>query len=296
MLKDYLLQSCQTQYERSCAGHCGQACDNHEFCKGTCDARDGCLDQVHWYPQKNGRSDYNCEHLLQKYALLFTERYEEQIINALQYIDENRYDRYNILSIGCGGTPDLMAFETITRDAGKIISYHGYDRNLNWKSIHDDILRYSQGNDRMDVHLTRVDIFDIFECGFIVPFSCNVIIIQYLISHLFNTGQNQRISELFDYLINDVLPTRNPRTPFLFIICDVDSVNKGRPTWFTLLDKLEQNGYHGRAYARSFYPNGDLGRERWSHCKGSPNYRNINYHYVQNHNDYDGAQLVIELE
>lgn len=296
MLKDYILGLCQDQYENSCAGNCGRYCDNRQYCKGDCDAHDGCLDQVHWYPRKNGRADYNCEHLIQKYMLNFTERYEEQIFTALQTIDTFGFDKYNILSLGCGGAPDLMAFEEVANETGKQIHYSGYDRNPKWKSIHNAIMDYVSVHRLGDAEISQTDIFDVLESQNFSDKQYNFVIIQYMLSHLYNTGQSCKINELFDKLIESVLPLRYPKSPFAIIICDIDSMNKGRSTWYSLLDKLEQNGYYGKAIARSYYPNGDLGAERWSRFKDSPLFGNIEYHYTPNISDHDGAQLIIELE
>lgn len=296
MLKEFLLQWCQDQYENSCAGKCGRSCDNHEYCKGICDAPGGCLDQVHWFPNIPGRADYSCEHLLQRYVLDFTDRYESQIYTAMQNIDLTRYDRYNILSLGCGGAPDLMAFEEMTKRTGKEIYYNGFDKNPKWKSIHDVIMHYFIGEAGMEINISQSDIFDVLKLPFFPTCQYNVIIIQYMLSHLYNTNQYQRIDELFEDLIDSVLMARYPKSPFLIIICDVDSMNKGRSNLFILLDKLEQRRFRGKAFARSHYPNGDLGKERWSYCKASPLFGNIQYIYMKNDSEHDGAQLVIELE
>ncbi len=90
---------------------------------------------------------------------------------------------------------------------------------------------------------------------------------------------------------------RFSNSPFLIIITDIDSMNKGRNTWHTFLDKLEDAGYCGSVYARSAYPNSDLGQERWSDCKHKlpPTFGNITYNYSENESEHDGAQLIIEL-
>ena len=294
MLKEYLLASCQTQYQNSCAGNCGSACDNPFNCKGACDAPGGCLDQVHWYPNRLGRTDYSCEYLLRKYVLTFTERYERQIIDVFRCIDMSQFPGYNILSLGCGGAPDLMAFEEMTNGL-KYIHYSGIDKNPKWQSIHS-ILQYYCDSTGIDAKFAQEDVFTVLESPNFPAYQYNIIVIQYMLSHLYNTGQDQKTDELFDRIINSVLPARLPNSPFLIIICDVDSINKGRKKWFSLLDKLEQNGYCGHAVAKSYYTNGDLGVERWSRNKASPLFGNICYQFVQNTSEHDGAQLIIELE
>jgi hypothetical protein len=110
MLKDYLLDWCQKEYQSCHSGHCGSYCDNKDYCNHDCD---NCLDQVHWYPSQAGRADYTCLNLIFKYVLRFTQKYSQQVASALQLLNLKNYPRYSIFSIGCGGSPDLMAFEEL---------------------------------------------------------------------------------------------------------------------------------------------------------------------------------------
>lgn len=290
MLKDYLLDWCQKEYQSCHSGHCGSHCDNKEHCTHNCD---DCLDQVHWYPSRAGRADYTCLNLILRYVLRFTQKYSQQIASALQVINPEGYPRYSIFSIGCGGSPDLMAFEEL--EDMKPIYYKGYDRNEFWCEIHDRIEKYAKQVPDFDVKLRRKDIFDVFSDGIPQNRQYNVVVIQYLLSHLYNTGQEMQMMQLFDAIINCLLAQRIPDSPFLIIITDVDSINKGRSEWYNLLDKLENAGYHGIAYARSVFPTGDLGRERWSRHKESACFGNINYAYLPTKSEHDGAQLIIEL-
>lgn len=289
MLKDYLLEWCQDEIDNSVIGYCGQHCDNQEYCEHDCDR---CLDQVHWYPSKPGRADYTCSNLLLRYVIRFTERYSQQMTSALAFIDHSRYPRYNIFSIGCGGTPDLMAFEEINE---KPIYYKGYDRNPFWREIHLKIEAYAEEIKGFDVKLRQQDIFDIFSAGKPKVQQYNVVVIQYLLSHLYNTGQEDKTLQLFEAIIRNIISRRLPNSPFLIVITDVDSMNKGRNRWFTFLDMLEDAGFYGAAYAKSAFPNGDLGRDRWSRHKFAPWFGNISYNYFLNETEHDGAQLIIEL-
>ena len=290
MLKDYLLGWCDEKYSDSCAGHCGAQCDNENDCKHDCDV---CLKQVHWFQGGSGRRDYDCPLLLMKYVLRFTDRYSNQIRSALGHIDLSRYPEYNVFSIGCGGVPDLMAFEEIAGE--KQIYYKGYDRNPLWQGIHNQIEQYAKSIKNLDAKLRQYDIFDVFAKGIPQHRQYNIVIIQYLLSHLYNTGQSGQIEELFDCIIGNILGNRYKHSPFLIIISDIDFWEKGRNTWYTLLDKLEDAGYYGTAYAHSAYPAGDLGAERWSNHKASPVFNNIHYNYYENDSKYVGAQLIIEL-
>lgn len=290
MLKNVLLDWCQYKYNNSNAGKCEQNCNNVDACVHDCNE---CLKQVHWFPQYGGRCDYNCANLLLKYVLKYTDKYSSQIADALQCIDLLNYPQYNIFSIGCGAAPDLMAFEEI--NDGKQIYYKGYDRNHLWQIIHNIIEQYAITTDNLNAKLRQYDIFDVFEDGKPRNIRYNVVVIQYLLSHLYNNNQNDQIEILFDYIISNILTNRLYNSPFLIIITDIDCMNKGRNTWHTLLDKLEDSGYHGVAYARSAYASGDLGQIRWSNHKESSVFGNIIYNYLKKFSETDVAQLIIEL-
>lgn len=292
MLKDELLEKCRRAYEESPHGDCPD-CNNEECCRHDCDR---CLGQVHWFDPAGGncgRNDYDCFWLLLRYVERYTEKYSAQIASALQHVDLSRYPMYNIFSIGCGAAPDLMAFEEL--NDGKPIFYKGYDRNLLWEDIHDVIEEYTEGTWDITSKFVRKDIFDVFAEGKPKRRNYNVLVIQYLLSHLYNTRQDNLIDDLFDAIIENVLPRYVPGSPFLIIITDIDSMNKGRNTWYRLLDKLEDAGCYGHAIAKSAFPAGDLGAERWSNHKMSPVFGNISYCYIQNPDESTGAQLIIEL-
>lgn len=294
MLKDYLIQVCQDDLENSCAGEC-EDCNNKNNCCHDCSS---CLNQVHFYPRFGGRSDYDCPNLLLNYVLRYTVKYSSQIASALQCIDLSSYPEYNIFSMGCGAAPDLMAFEEFAVNTNKGIYYKGYDHNPLWSQIHGYIEQYvSNEAQNIRAKLLQRDIFEVFEEGKPRHRQYNVVVIQYLLSHLYNYGRQGQISDLFDAIVANILPHRTPDSPFLIIITDIDTYHKGRGTWSQLLNKLEDSGYHGHAIARSFYPGGDLGLERWcdySH-RQSPVFGNISYEYIQNDSEHDGAQLIIEL-
>lgn len=292
MLKDTLLQWCEQEYNQSPAKHCGYECNNVAACNHNCD---NCLDQVHWYPKYGGRCDYTCPNLLFRYVVKFTERYSQQIRNALDFVDIACYPYFNILSIGCGATPDLMAFEEIGK--GKNIYYNGYDRNHLWETIHNRIKEYTVTTPNITTELCREDIFVVLSDGRLARTHYNVVVIQYLLSHLYNTNQEHLTLDLFQGIIDNIISNRSQDSPFLIIITDIDSFNKGRNKWYSFLDMLEKDDFCGNAYARSAFPKGDLGAVRWSdyYPKQSLYFQKISYKYVQNQSDHDGAQLVIEL-
>lgn len=100
---------------------------------------------------------------------------------ALQQIDN-----YHVLSIGCGACPDLMALEHYCHENSydKRISYLGIDVNKRWKRIHNQIDSYRTST----VRKTKFRYWDVVTEDFSIS-DANVVILQYVISHFYNTGQ-----------------------------------------------------------------------------------------------------------
>ena len=86
-------------------------CTHPILCPGKCN---DCLTQVHW---SNGRKDYNCKNIIHYYCCSFMFQYASEIyhlINESQMLKQMR--EYKILSLGCGASPDLVAFEKFTSE------------------------------------------------------------------------------------------------------------------------------------------------------------------------------------
>lgn len=272
----------------SLGNSCGNVNCNHPSgsCSGNCA---NCLRQVHFGPNPNERIDYDCEKLIYRYVIDFTERYKRNMQFFLSHIAMNAYPRFNILSIGCGAAPDLMAFEeSFPRHS---LFYNGFDRNPKWRNIHKFIEEYAEDND-ISAYFNRSDIFNIFLDDSIDWHNYNVIVVQYLISHLYNTRQNHRIRELYDGFIQ-IVSQGLPHSPFLIVINDVDSYIKGRNLFHIFLNMLEDAGFIGTALAYSSYSNGDLGKIRWGESYRRPG--QIDYNYCPTPCEMEGAALIIEI-
>jgi len=199
--------------------------------------------------------------MVYSYVRDFAERYEENMCTLLQNVNLDQYPHFNIFSIGCGAAPDLAAFEKLAEK--KPIFYAGCDKNTLWKKTHNAIEKYSESKSNISAILNQCDIFDVFADSGQIQRSYNVVVIQYLISHLHNTKQSGRIYEFYKGIIDDIVCRRDALLPFLIIINDIDTYKKGRNLFYKLIDALEDNGYSGRATAYSSWANGDLGKTRW---------------------------------
>lgn len=82
-------------------------CQNSGLCGENCK---NCLDDLHYYTN-HIRNDYDCERLLDFYVCRYSHKYCSETIYALENVDLSDYPYFHILSLGCGGAADLMAFD-----------------------------------------------------------------------------------------------------------------------------------------------------------------------------------------
>jgi hypothetical protein len=150
---------------------------------------------------------------------------------------------YRIVSIGCGGCPDLMAFEAYLKENGeeKRLQYYGLDKNQLWESVHSEVENYFSNT----TSWAKYRYVDAIEFINQYPIRrANVVVIQYLISHLYNTKQIGTIQSFYDDLIKNVIACRDKSKPFVILINDVNSNRRGRDYFYDLCKKLIAAGYH----------------------------------------------------
>ena len=143
------------------------------------------------------------------------------------------YPYFHILSLGCGGCTDLMAFEYFYNDNGLSvpISYVGVDRNELWRPINNRIQKYC--SDAAIKYKVRYD--DVFKCfrqrGVV---DANIIVISYLISYLYNTQQIGTIDTFLEDLVKNIIRKKGKDQKLLLIVNDVNSYKRGRSyfDWF----------------------------------------------------------------
>ena len=240
MLIDDIIEFCDNNYN---SHHCNcELCDRVDVCKHNCKK---CLDDIHYHENKI-RSDYDCNTLLDYYVCRYSQKYSSEIIYALQQVDLNKYINFDILSLGCGGAADLMAFDTLC--GNKINSYCGLDINNYWNNIHNEIQRLSP----YATNFYNTDVLNDLSTHIYTDY--NVIIIEYLISFLYPDVGVAGISNFFDNIIESIVSHKRNDTPMLIIINDVDSCNTGRDTFKLLVDKLTALNYTIINYKRKrFY-------------------------------------------
>lgn len=236
-LLDTLTTYCADQFFRY--GDCLHCTHPNGKCSGSCLK---CSEEVN-YHRTGGRTDYDCQKFMYYYVCRYSWKYCSEIVYALDQIDLSDYPAFNILSIGCGGTPDLMAFEEMmsawdTRD----IFYEGYDINPYWIPIHRAVEQYTLSTRGITAKFINRDIFDVLSDGKPTARHSNVIVLEYLLSHFPPDNRTYLASVLFSQLIKVVLSNRLSNSPFLFIINDIDHYGV-RPLFDMLLNNLNNEGY-----------------------------------------------------
>ena len=137
MLINELTIYCDKNYMSSCAGSCMRynQCNHAIMCSGGCS---NCLHEIHFPEKYSDRCDYDCVKLIDFYVCRYTHKYASEILYLIErsrILNDMR--TYKILSLGCGGCSDLIAFDTFAAD--KNIAYIGIDINKLWEHVHNFI-------------------------------------------------------------------------------------------------------------------------------------------------------------
>ena len=232
---------CHEEYKSSTCEDC-----NHNIqCPGSpCGNCKQCLEEVH-YPTRysNGRRDYDCDRMMYFYVCDYTSKYASEMLYLMRESEAlKKIDNYHVLSLGCGACPDLIAFEQFCHElsAEKTVQYIGIDVNERWRSIHEKISEYKTKTLKKtqfrycDVVTEDIEIHKV-----------NVIVLQYIISHFYNTGQIKQINEFFIRLIDEIICHKQEENPLVILINDVNSNNRGRDYFSEFVTKLKEADFHG---------------------------------------------------
>ncbi len=210
------------------------------------------------YP--HGMKDYVCERMLNFYVCDYTVKYASELLylmrksKALKQIED-----YHVLSIGCGACPDLMAFERYCHEKSydKKVSYIGIDVNERWQSIHKQIESYRTKT----LYKTQFRYMDAVTEEINISHA-NVIVLQYVISHFYNTGQIGEIENFFENLVQNIIVRRQQGKPLVVLINDVNSNNRGRDCFTKLAKILDGVGLkeNSQGYYFDYYIQNDFQR------------------------------------
>lgn len=234
MLINSIVGFSNNQYgKKHSAGHCSHCTKK---CSHDCKL---CLEDVHY---RNGlwKKDYDCINMIHYYVCCYTFKYASEILYLMKKSNlMKQLDEYNIMSFGCGASPDLMALEKYNVYDNKPINYIGVDTNRLWSDIHNEIKKYMYDKNAY-ADFTYNDAFYVVENNTCT--NINVIVMQYFISHLYNTNQINELDIFFDNLIDNVILKNDRREPIIIMINDVNSINCGRDCFIDLFEKLHNRG------------------------------------------------------
>lgn len=290
-LLDTLTAYCADQFFKY--GDCLQCSHPSGRCSGSCL---NCSEEVNFH-KTGGRTNYDCQKFMYYYVCRYSWKYCSEIMYALEQISLSDYPAYNILSVGCGGVPDLMAFEEIMSVLDmKNIFYKGYDVNPFWSPIHRAIEQYTLSTQYAYAELITKDIFDALRGGELVAHNYNIIVLEYLLSHFPPQNRANWANELFDGLLQNVLPNRLDKSPFLFLINDIDHFQV-RDCFDVFLQKLKVAGYHGSYMRKHFrdrdYNDGSTQYSTWNNRFPIPETMKENFDCAIN---CTSAQLIVEVQ
>ena len=252
MLIDKITTFCDKEYKSQDITHICTDCNHPHKCSGSCKK---CLEEVH-FPSTytNGKRDYDCSNLVNFYVCDYSFKYSSEILYLLEQSQAlKEIQDYHIMSIGCGACPDLMAFEEYVKSTAphKIVQYYGIDKNPLWKPVHIEVENYLQYSTvKMTAKFVYEDAIEYFK-NTKIP-SVNVIVIQYLISHLYNTNQIEKINEFYEDLISNIIMHRDTNTPLVILINDVNSCYRGRNYFEDLCNQLAANDLDN-TYAKFYF-------------------------------------------
>ena len=133
-----------------------------------------------------------------------------------------------------------MAFEKYCHesDYNKTVSYIGIDKNEKWAPIHEKIGSYKTKTIKKTQFLYMDAVTENYNI-----LKANVIVLQYVISHFYNTGQISQINAFFDKLVDNIIAHKEQGKPLVLLINDVNSNNRGRDYFQRLVSKLDEKGF-----------------------------------------------------
>jgi len=177
-------------------------------------------------------------HYVCQYSYLYATELLYAFREEVDYLRD--YPYYHIMSLGCGGCADLMAFEQFYKDidVSMPISYIGIDINKLWKPVNNRIQKYCEKNN-IKYEVRYHDVFKCFRQSEVVD--ANVLVISYLISYLYNTKQISTIDTFVEDVVRNIVQKKKKRQKFLIIINDVNSNRRGRDYFDYFIRKLDKH-------------------------------------------------------
>lgn len=227
MLIDELTSFCDVAYRNM---NC-QKCNHPNNCPNNCGK---CLDEVHFHNGNSYKRYYDCPRMINFYVCRYTHKYASEVYYLLSQSSVlNKMDKWRIISAGCGGCSDLIAFDTLARQQDKNFHYVGADINPLWKPVHDFVGSCVKENST--AKFTYSNALDLI---FAVKDKFNVLMLNYIISSIYHYDRAK--AEKFMRDIYDLAMCGKFARPFIIAVNDVNHTNEGRD----LVNCFAQNLYN----------------------------------------------------
>ena len=179
-------------------------------------------------------SEY-CENIVGHYFCRYYTRYASEVYYAFETQSQQlkNFEKFDIISIGCGASPELLGFLNFYQQnkLSQHITYTGIDLNKNWLPINDHFKKIVQ-EDFIDINHIYHRIEDMSDV-----LSCNVLLLNYSISHM--VQHEYDIQNFFEILYKHII--KHMPEESLIILCDENSPSN-REQIDLLKQYLEQQG------------------------------------------------------
>ena len=196
-------------------------CNHVAGCPGNCGK---CLDQIHFPKSSTDRKDYDCPQLINYYVCRYTHKYASEIFYLLcNSTILTHLNKYKVLSAGCGGCSDLIAFENFANLQNKTFSYAGIDLNALWQPVHN-FLAAKMNNPH--IRFAYGDALKAINYCTEYHVNVNVLVMNYIISSI--CRNNPQDAESFLQNVSNMLTSPKLSRPFAVVINDVNYKDAGR--------------------------------------------------------------------
>lgn len=218
-------------------------CNHCTSCPGDCGK---CIDQVHLSRGMDERQDYNCPYMVEYYVCKYIYAYASEIGDCLNIIRDKvlQLEHIHMLSIGSGPSPDLYALWKFKKDFEYDcpISYIGFEHNEYWEDINNRTIDIFDGTD-IKIQYFYEDAIESFKTKNLKK--TNILVLQYLLSHIVYNGREREIKSFFVNLIENVILRMEKKS---FIIINDINHYLARDKFELLEDLLERYGKEIRVH------------------------------------------------
>lgn len=211
---DKLVDYCDKDLRRNAFKTVCSDCNHCTGCPGDCGK---CIDQVHLSRGMDERQDYNCPYMVEYYVCKYIYAYASEIGDCLNIIRDKvlQLEHIHMLSIGSGPSPDLYALWKFKKDFEYDcpISYIGFEHNEYWEDINNRTIDIFDGTD-IKIQYFYEDAIESFKTKNLKK--TNILVLQYLLSHIVYNGREREIKSFFVNLIENVI-LRMEKKSFIII-------------------------------------------------------------------------------